>query len=167
MGPRRCLAVIVLSITAGSLVLASADASLFLRFDPAKVRRGEFVVARTEGNGAFRPVPTEEQFPVLFVIVPTRRDLAVLKVDETGNGSARFRVPKTFPIGSHQVWADCPSCSPPGTSPVGVLVVVGDESRDTSDRRWPDARAVAPLILLVVAAGVWLLSRRRTPPPTP
>lgn len=139
--------------------VAGANAALFLRFDPAVARPGEFVTARTEGTGAFIPVPTEAQFAVLFVMSPTRQDLAVLEVDANGDGRARFKVPDALPSGTHLMMAECPSCSPPGTHPVGRLVVAAEDGNDHTGGSQPGdrksmLRVAVPLLLLVAAGGV-------------
>lgn len=162
-GMARRLATVMVVCSLALVGLQDAEAALFLRFDPSQAEPGQVVTASTSGESAFRPIPSRDDFPVLFVRAPARRDLGVLAVDEDGNGSATFEMPP-IPSGRYEVFADCPSCSPPGIVLIGRLAVVNGvpRSEKSPQQDWVDNLAVIVMLTSAAAVATWLLLRRRT-----
>ena len=150
------------------LTAPPANTAVSLRFEPTEAAAGDEVVARTQGDGALI-AGRGERFPV-YLVGLVRERIGFLRVDQDGNGTLRFEVPKGLPDDTYEVEVVCRPCAP--TSAGRSELTAGEFT--VVEGPGPPFPAPPPVVwvILVLVAVVLVVSkvgpvvqRRRSPKP--
>jgi len=160
MGARRIILLLVSLFVA--LLVAPADAALWMEFEPVSGHPGTKVVGHTMGNGALRV--GDGPYPAYLVPVATndRTPIGEVVVDNQDNGTLRFTVPDV-PRGKYEIRIYCEPCAPYSAGEtelkMGEFRVLGPALLPVEPSQ-SDAVPIAVLVACCVLLGGMTLYRR-------
>ena len=164
----------VLALCASVLIVHSASAALWLVLEPARAAPGTVVAGRTPGTGALRNA-RERSLPAFLVPAslvsvvsdggpdhPALVPIGLLRVDDDGDGTLRFRVPDA-PPGPYAIVVRCPACALYSAGrvivPVATFAVTRPLPATSTLRRVPREGSGRSAVLVLVVALIAVVLR--------